>query len=84
MTISFQLTELTKLGFISPTDGGEYHLTDLGKAAFRFFQRLESAKRSGQPLSEKEISDLLNEECQEELKKWGRRFLRSLKDSYNL
>lgn len=78
MTISFQLTECTKLGFIFLTDRGEYHLTDWGIANFQVYQKVETAKRSGQALSEKEIRELYNEEWQEEFKRWWHRYLRKL------
>lgn len=75
VTVSFQLTELCKQGVIL-ADRGEYHLTDWGKANFRVFQKVETAKRSGQPPSDKEIRELYDEEWQEELKRWWRQFLR--------
>ena len=76
VTISFQLTEFTKQGVIFPTDRGEYHLTDWGKANFRVFRKLETLKRSGQSPSEKEIRELYDEEWQEELKRWWHLYLK--------
>ena len=78
VTSSFQLTECTKLGFIFQTDRGEYHLTDWGMANFRVFQKVETAKMSGQPLSEREIGDLYDDEWKEELKRWRHLFFRTL------
>ena len=78
VTVSFTLTEFIKSGIIFRTDRGEYHLTDLGKANFRAFEKIEAIKRGGRSPSEQELHEIYDEEWHEQMKRWGSRFLKSI------